>query len=66
MAFEWLRGGNDHQLARTTYAGRPSATETANAKDRAKTRARREKSAQKSRRAGQAWEDADRARFSGR
>ncbi|MFG2533539.1 hypothetical protein [Streptomyces sp. NPDC048516] len=31
--FEWLRGGNDHELARTRYADQESATARARRKE---------------------------------
>ncbi|GAO13029.1 hypothetical protein TPA0598_17_00100 [Streptomyces lydicamycinicus] len=38
--FEWLKPGGDHELARTRYAGRESATDRANRLD-AERRTRR-------------------------
>ncbi|GAA2948633.1 hypothetical protein ACFPN0_15000 [Kitasatospora cinereorecta] len=68
-SLRWLRGGNDRQLAKT-YSG-PSATQAAEAKARAKADAKaskarvaRSRSATKAARAGQAWEETDRRRFS--
>jgi hypothetical protein len=59
-AFDWLKGGNDRQLA-TSYSG-PSASETADRKKQAKARTARAKDVAKAARAGQAWEDEDRRR----
>lgn len=58
-AFSWLRPGNDHQLARTQYAGRESASDEAARKDRA----RRSRSATKADRKGNAWADKQRRRY---
>ena len=60
-AFSWLKGGNDRQLAATSYSG-PSASETADRKKQAKDRKTRAKDVAKAARAGQAWEDEDRRR----
>jgi hypothetical protein len=58
----WLSGGNDRQLAATSYAGRESATDKAARKRQAKEQARHAKGVAEAARAGQAWEDADRRR----
>lgn len=60
----WLFGGDDHQLATTKYAGRPSATDRANGKN-AKRTARNllrhhNGGAQRAARKGQAWDDQQR------
>ncbi|MFD3978313.1 hypothetical protein ACFWR6_06970 [Streptomyces griseus] len=39
-AFDWLRGGNDRELASTTYAGRESASDEASRRRRAAHRKR--------------------------
>lgn len=57
--FRSLVPGNDHELARTQYADRESATESA---ARAQ-RARRSKAATKADRRGQAWADKQRRRY---
>ncbi|MFJ6014510.1 hypothetical protein [Streptomyces sp. NPDC092952] len=57
----WL-GGNDRQLAATTYAGRESATDEAARKDRTRQRFARAIDVRDAARAGQAWEDEDRRR----
>lgn len=41
--FSWLAGGNDHELARTQYAGRESATDRAARKDAEASQKRRAK-----------------------
>ncbi|GGO60098.1 hypothetical protein [Streptomyces lasiicapitis] len=50
---DWLRGGNDRELAATKYAGRESATARAHRKDRERVRnnAHREAEASARRRA---------------
>ena len=74
-ALGWLVGGNDRQLAATKYAGRESATETAarrrreatekaDRKRQARERATRSRDIKRSARAGEAWEEQDRRRFS--
>jgi len=55
----WLGGGNDHELARTQYADRESATDSAARADRA----RRSRAADKADRKGQAWADKQRRRY---
>ncbi|SEC03535.1 hypothetical protein SAMN04490357_1016 [Streptomyces misionensis] len=50
--------GNDHERAATQYAGRESATERATRQRRA---SHHRSGAQQAARAGQAWEDRDRA-----
>ncbi|WP_327123715.1 hypothetical protein [Streptomyces sp. NBC_01727] len=60
--FGWLTGGNDRQLAETKYAGRESASEKADRKQKGKDRASRARDVRKAARAGQAWEDEDRRR----
>jgi hypothetical protein len=57
--FNWLVGGNDRQLAETTYAGRESATDRA----ARKRRENHHRNAAKSDRKAQAWEARDRRRF---
>ena len=60
MSFlSWLRPGNDHELARTQYADRESASDEAARKERA----RRSRAATKADRQGQAWADRHRRRF---
>ncbi|WP_086779555.1 hypothetical protein [Streptomyces griseus] len=39
-AFDWLKGGNDRELAATTYAGRESASDEASRLRRAKHKIR--------------------------
>jgi hypothetical protein len=57
--FSWLAGGNDRQLAETTYAGRESATDRA----ARKRRENHHRNAAKADRKAQAWEARDRRRF---
>ena len=57
--FRSLVPGNDHELARTQYAGRESASDEAARKERA----RRSKAATKADRKGQAWADRHRRRY---
>jgi hypothetical protein len=59
----WLVGGNDRELARTTYADRQSATDRAAERQRSKARARRAREVRKADRAGQAWEADERRRL---
>lgn len=59
----WLFGGNDRQLASSSYADRESASEKAAAKARAKQLARRQKDIWKAADAAEAWEAADRRRW---
>lgn len=54
-----LTPGDDHELARTQYADRESATDSAARKDRA----RRSKVADKADRKGNAWADKQRRRY---
>lgn len=70
-AFSWLFGGNDHELARTQYADRESASDRAARKDaereakKAKAnRAAHHRSAVQADRKGQAWGDRQRRRYS--
>ena len=56
-------GGNDRQLAATRYAGRESASDSA---ARSRRAGHRNSGAKRAARAGQAWEDADRDRETGR
>ncbi|MFD3609008.1 hypothetical protein ACFWXA_13205 [Streptomyces atroolivaceus] len=69
----WLGGGNDHKLAATKYAGRPSASATAAearqaaadkkaARKQTKSRIARAMDVRDAARQGQAWEDEDRRR----
>jgi hypothetical protein len=51
---EWLRPGNDRELARTRYAGRESASDEAARKRR---ESHRRSGAQKAAKAGQEWTD---------
>ena len=53
----WLAGGNDRELADTRYAGRESASDKAARRRRENYR----RTVTKAARAGQAWEDRDRA-----
>ncbi|MFD4315037.1 hypothetical protein [Streptomyces sp. NPDC058548] len=62
-ALDWLKGGNDRQAAASGYAGRESASDAANRKQRAKAQKQRAKDIAKAAHAGQAWEDNDRRRF---
>lgn len=55
----WLIPGNDHELARTQYADRESASDEAARKERA----RRSKAATKADRKGNAWADKQRRRY---
>mgnify|MGYP001610859497 CR=1 FL=1 len=57
--FSWLIPGNDHELARTQYAGQESASDSAARKERA----RRSESADKADRKGNAWADKQRRRY---
>lgn len=56
-------GGNDRELAETKYAGRESASQSA---ARSRRQGHRNGGATRAARAGQAWEDADRDRETGR
>lgn len=58
-----LFGGNDRQLAETKYAGRESASDSA---ARSRRTSHRNGGATRAARAGQAWEDSDRDRETGR
>jgi hypothetical protein len=58
-----LFGGNDRQLAKTKYPDRESASQTA---ARARSAGHRNGGARRAARAGQAWEDGDRDRETGR
>ena len=55
----WLAPGNDHELARTRYAGQESASDSAARKERA----RRSRSADRADRKGNAWADKQRRRY---
>jgi len=57
-ALSWLFGGNDHELARTRYAGRESASDEAARKRREQHQSKAAKAA----RQGQRWEAKDRKR----
>lgn len=68
--FRSLTPGNDHELARTQYAGQESASDKADRKEaeRAETasradRARRTRAATKADRKGNAWADKQRRRY---
>ncbi|MGW1609431.1 hypothetical protein ACWCQZ_08535 [Streptomyces sp. NPDC002285] len=54
----WLGGGNDHELAKTQYEGRESASDRAARKRRESHR----RNVTKTDRKGQAWEDKGRSR----
>ena len=61
---EWLRGGNDRQLAATTYAGRTSATDRAAQRLAERgTMGRPHPTARHADRAAARWERGDRRRF---
>lgn len=60
--FSWLVPGNDHELAKTRYAGRESASDRASRKRRASYGS---KGVAKSERAARKWEAEDRRRFGG-
>lgn len=57
--FRSLAPGNDHELARTQYAGRESASDEAARKERA----RRSRAADRADRKGNAWADKQRRRY---
>lgn len=58
----WLGGGNDRELAETSYSGRESASDRAARKRRDGHRRNITKAAAKAER----WEQQDRRRFGGR
>lgn len=60
-AFSWLRGGRDHQLAATRYAGRQSATDKARRKQTQRgTFGEPHRNATEADRAGMRWADRQR------
>jgi hypothetical protein len=61
--FSGLFGGNDRELAETKYSDRESASQSAS---RARRSSHRNSGAGRAARKGQQWEDADRARETGR
>ncbi|MFB8402150.1 hypothetical protein [Streptomyces sp. NPDC055912] len=58
----WLAGGNDPELASSTYAGRESATDRAAANRRSKALTRRAAEVRQAGRAAEAWEAEERRR----
>lgn len=58
---EWIRGGNDRELATTRYAGRPSASDRAATKRAQRgSLGRPHRNARDADRAGAAWESRQR------